>query len=132
MITEILHLALLVRDYDEAKHFYCGKLGFTVEEDTEQASGKRWVRLRPPGGGRGSELLLSKAVGDDQERLVGNQAGGRVLLFLRTDDFDADFEDLREKGVEFSEGPVSQPYGKVAIFRDLYGNRIDLIGPWPN
>ncbi len=90
--------------------------------------GKRWVRLTAPGN-LGSELLLSKAVGDGQRSRVGDQAGGRVLFFLHTDAFDADYASFRAKGIEFTEGPFDAAYGKVAVFKDLYGNRIDLIQP---
>lgn len=126
MITELLHTALIVREYEEAKLFYCEKLGFVVVEDTLLPSGKRWVRLRPAGG-RGSEILLSRAVDGKQRASIGNQTGGRVLFFMRTDDFDADYARLRSCGVEFTEGPLDAPHGRVAVFKDLYGNRIDLI-----
>jgi catechol 2,3-dioxygenase-like lactoylglutathione lyase family enzyme len=127
MITGVAQLALLVRDYDEALAFYCGKLGFVIVEDTPLGE-KRWVRLQAPGG-QGSQILLSRA-GDDQQRVaVGNQAGGRVLFFLHTDDLEADFARLRSIGVEFTESPRNETYGKVAVFKDLYGNRIDLIEP---
>jgi len=128
MIVGIAQIALLVRDYDEAKAFYGGILGFSVVEDTAMPEGKRWVRLRAPGK-MGSELLLSKAADDAQRACVGKQAGGRVLFFLNTDDFDADHAAFLATGVEFVEGPFVRPYGKVAIFKDLYGNRIDLIEP---
>ena len=128
MITGISQIALLVREYDEAKAFYCGALGFTVVEDTALPDGKRWVRLRTPGRG-GSELLLSRAADEKQSAAVGNQAGGRVLFFLHTNDFDGDQKAFSAKGVEFVEGPFERPYGKVAVFKDLYGNRIDLIEP---
>jgi catechol 2,3-dioxygenase-like lactoylglutathione lyase family enzyme len=127
MITGIAHTALVVREYEEAMEFYCGKLGFVVTEDTELGN-KRWVRLKAPGG-TGSEILLSRAVNDQQRAAIGNQAGGRVLFFLHTDAFDADYAKFRSLGVEFTEGPFEQPYGKVAVFKDLYGNRIDLIEP---
>jgi len=127
MITSIVHTALLVREYDEAKKFYCDVLGFKVTEDTQLES-KRWVRLRAPGGG-GSEILLSRAVDDKQRAAVGNQTGGRVLFFMHTDDFEGDYALLRSRGVEFTEGPWDHDYGHVAVFKDLYGNRIDLIEP---
>lgn len=125
MILGIAHTALLVRDYEEALAFYCGKLGFTVVEDT-QLPKKRWVRIKPPGK-RGSEILLSRAVDEKQLAAVGNQAGGRVLFFFHTDDFDADYRRLVDLGVEFIERPLHATYGKVGVFKDLYGNRIDLI-----
>ena len=127
MILGIVHTALIVRDYDEAKRFYCEKLGFVVVEDT-QLENKRWVRLRAHGG-KGSEILLSKAVDDRQRACIGNQTGGRVLFFLHTDNLDSDYEKLTSLGVEFIEGPVKRSYGRVAVFKDLYGNRIDLIEP---
>lgn len=127
MITGIAHTALLVREYEEAIDFYCGTLGFKVVEDTRLAK-KRWVRLAAPGGG-GSEILLSRAVDDKQRAAVGNQTGGRVLFFFHTDDFDGDYARLKSRGVTFHEGPWDHAYGKVAVFKDLYGNRIDLIEP---
>lgn len=127
MITKVALTALLVREYDEAKEFYCHKLGFIVAEDT-QVDGKRWVRLQAPGK-QGAEILLSKATDERQLACVGNQAGGRVLLFLHSDNFDEDYENFQTLGVVFSEGPFIQPYGKVAVLKDLYGNRIDLIEP---
>ena len=126
MITDVALTALLVREYDEAKDFYCGILGFKVEEDAPMPGGKRWVRLKAPGGG-GSQLLLSRAVDDKQKAAVGNQTGGRVLFFLHTDDFDGDHRSFASKGVQFVEGPRREAYGKVGVFKDLYGNRIDLI-----
>jgi len=127
MITGIAQTALIVREYEEAIEFYCGKLGFIVAEDT-QLEKKRWVRLRAPGG-KGSEILLSKAVDDKQHAAVGNQTGGRVLFFLHTDNFDADYARFKSSGIEFTEGPSEAAHGKVAVFKDLYGNRIDLIRP---
>ena len=127
MITGIVHTALVVRDYEEAMAFYCGKLGFMVVEDTPLEN-KRWIRLKAPGG-QGSEILLSKAVDEKQRTSVGNQTGGRVLFFFQTDDFDSDYEKFRSLGVNFTEGPWEDSYGKVAVFKDLYGNRIDLIEP---
>ncbi len=126
MILGIIHTALIVREYEEAKVFYCEKLGFRLLEDSPHPSGKRWVRLGAPGG-RGSEILLSRAVDDRQRSSVGNQTGGRVLFFLQTDSFDADYARMRDQGVEFTEGPFDAEYGRVAVLKDLYGNRIDLI-----
>lgn len=117
--------ALVVREYDEAVEFYRRALGFTLVEDTPLPGGKRWVRLRAPGGG--SDLLLSRAADERQRAAVGNQTGGRVLFFLHTEDFAADYERLRSLGVEFTEGPRDEPFGRVGVFLDLYGNRIDLI-----
>lgn len=130
MIQKIAHTALVVRDYEEAIQFYCGILGFQVVEDTPLKE-KRWVRLATPGK-EGSEILLSKAVNGEQQAAIGKQAGGRVLFFMHTDDFDADYQMLQSKGVEFTEGPFDHQYGKVAVFKDLYGNRIDLIEPKRN
>jgi catechol 2,3-dioxygenase-like lactoylglutathione lyase family enzyme len=127
MITGIACISLIIREYEEAMDFYCGKLGFIVAEDT-QLENKRWVRLQAPGG-KGSEILLSKAVGDKQRAAVGNQTGGRVLFFLHTDNFDFDYAKFQSLGIEFTEGPSEHDYGKVAVFKDLYGNRIDLIEP---
>jgi catechol 2,3-dioxygenase-like lactoylglutathione lyase family enzyme len=130
VIIEIIHTALLVREYDEAKEFYCGKLGFKVVEDTLLPGGKRWVRLKPPGG-QGSEILLSRAIDDKQRDNVGNQTGGRVLFYFHTDNFESDYRRLLDFGIEFTEGPWDDSYGRVAVFKDLYGNRIDLIQPPP-
>ena len=123
MIAGIAHTALVVREYEEAIDFYCGKLGFIVVEDA-QLKNKRWIRLRAPGR-KGSEILLSRAVDDKQRASIGNQTGGRVLFFLHTDDFDSDYARFRAAGIEFTEGPWEESYGKVAVFKDLYGNRID-------
>lgn len=127
MITKIAHTALVVRDYEQAMKFYCSKLGFVLAEDT-QLENKRWIRLKAPGG-KGSEILLSKAIDDRQRAAIGNQTGGRVLFFFHTDDFDADYAKFKSLGIEFTEGPWQADYGKVAVFKDLYGNRIDLIQP---
>jgi catechol 2,3-dioxygenase-like lactoylglutathione lyase family enzyme len=127
LITGVVHTALIVRDYEEAIDFYCGKLGFIVAEDTPMQN-KRWIRLRAPGG-KGAEILLSKAANEKQQACIGNQTGGRVLFFFHTNDFDTDYERFRSSGIEFVEGPVQAAYGKVGVFKDLYGNRIDLIQP---
>jgi catechol 2,3-dioxygenase-like lactoylglutathione lyase family enzyme len=118
-------LALVVRDYDEAIAFYAGVLGFELLEDTSLGGDKRWVRVRAPGGG---ELLLARAVTDDQRARVGNQTGDRVFLFVETDDFEADHARLLARGVRFLEAPRRESYGTVAVFVDLYGNKFDLIG----
>ena len=118
--------ALLVRDYDEAIAFYVGKLGFEVVEDTDQGGGKRWVVVRPKGSQAG--LLLAKGVGD-QAQMVGRQGAGRVWLFLETDDFARDHQAMTAAGVRFGAEPRHEPYGSVAVFEDLYGNRWDLIEP---
>ena len=128
MISGVAHTALLVDDYERAREFYCGKLGFVVVEDTLLPGGKRWIRLRAPGA-QGSEILLSRAVDNGQRAAIGNQTGGRVLFFLHTDDFERDYASFRSKGIEFTEGPWDRSYGRVAVFKDLYGNRIDLIQP---
>ncbi|MFL5298582.1 MAG: VOC family protein [Phenylobacterium sp.] len=118
---------LLVRDYDDALDFYVGRLGFELVEDTELDRSKRWVVVRPKGGDAG--LLLAKADGAVQAARVGDQAGGRVMLFLETDDFERDHTRMRRAGVRFVEAPRHEPYGVVAVFEDLYGNRWDLIQP---
>lgn len=121
-----LHLiALVIRDYDEAIAYYCTRLGFDLVEDTDLGGGKRWVRVRP--GPHGSQLLLAKAATDEQASVIGRQAGGRVFLFLETDDFDRDHARLAAAGVTFIEAPRHEPYGKVCVFEDVYGNRWDLI-----
>jgi catechol 2,3-dioxygenase-like lactoylglutathione lyase family enzyme len=124
----IEHVALLVREYDEAIAFFTEKLRFTVREDTVIDSGKRWVLVCPPGS-TGTSLLLARASTEEQSRLVGNQGAGRVFLFLRTDDFRRDYEGMRERGVVFLENPRTEAYGSVAVFQDLYGNKWDLLGP---
>jgi len=118
--------ALLVRDYDEAIDFYVRKVGFDLAEDTDMGDGKRWVVVRPPGSE--AALLLAQATGD-QARAVGDQAAGRVFLFLETDDFARDQGRMVAGGVRFLEAPRHEPYGTVAVFEDLYGNRWDLIQP---
>jgi catechol 2,3-dioxygenase-like lactoylglutathione lyase family enzyme len=120
-------VSLLVRDYDEAIQFYVGKLGFAVVEDTYVAAqDKRWVVVAPPES-KGAQLLLAKAVGDEQTSRIGNQSGGRVFLFLYTQDFDRDFHALKAKGIEFVREPKAEGYGTVAVFKDLYGNLWDLM-----
>jgi catechol 2,3-dioxygenase-like lactoylglutathione lyase family enzyme len=127
MTLRISLTTLVVRDYDEAIDFYVGKLGFDLAEDTDQGGGKRWVVVRPYGAETG--LLLAKAASPDQLARVGDPGGGRVMLFLRTDDFDADHARMLAAGVTFLEAPRREPYGAVAVFQDLYGNRWDLIEP---
>jgi catechol 2,3-dioxygenase-like lactoylglutathione lyase family enzyme len=122
-------VALVVRDYDEAIDFYVGTLGFTLVEDTTiQGQDKRWVTVAPPGS-TGSRLLLARAVDNEQLWRVGNQTGGRVFLFLNTDDFWRDFNAYKAKGVVFVREPKVESYGTVAVFRDLYGNLWDLLQP---
>ena len=123
----IAHVAFLVRDYDEAVAWFTGKLGFTLLEDTAMGPGKRWVLVAPPG--PGASLLLARAVGEEQAAAVGKQGGGRVFLFLQTDDFSRDYARMRSGGVRFLEEPRAESYGTVAVFEDLYGNKWDLLGP---
>ncbi|HSX56916.1 MAG TPA: VOC family protein [Sphingomonas sp.] len=128
-MPRLAHVALVVRDYDEALAFYLGKLGFELVEDSYQPEqDKRWVTIRPPGAsGDAATLLLARAATPEQERFIGDQAGGRVFLFLATDDFDRDHAAYAAAGVEFVRPPARYDYGKVAVFLDLYGNRWDLI-----
>jgi catechol 2,3-dioxygenase-like lactoylglutathione lyase family enzyme len=123
----ISQCALVVRDYDEAIAFFTRALGFALLEDTALGSGKRWVRVAPPGA-QGGALLLARAATPEQERSIGNQSGGRVFLFLETDDFERDYASMRAEGVRFTEEPRREEYGTVAVFLDLYGNKWDLIG----
>jgi catechol 2,3-dioxygenase-like lactoylglutathione lyase family enzyme len=124
----LAHVAVVVRDYDEALAYYRGVLGFHVIEDTALGNGKRWVLVAPPGG-RGASLLLAKAATAEQASRVGNQTGGRVFLFLHTDDFERDYREMQARGVQFVEPPRHEAYGTVAVFADLYGNRWDLVEP---
>jgi catechol 2,3-dioxygenase-like lactoylglutathione lyase family enzyme len=123
------HVALIVSDYDEAVAWFTDRLGFTVVADQYQPEqDKRWVLVAPPGAGEGSTtVLLARAATPEQEKFIGNQAGGRVFLFLRTDDFARDYEAMRSKGVRFVRTPKQAPYGTVAVFEDLYGNLWDLV-----
>ena len=129
MTQSLAHVALIVRDYDEAIAWFTGKLGFTVVADEPQpGQDKRWVLIAPPGAAdHATTLLLARAASPGQAAFVGNQAGGRVFLFLQTDDFARDHAAMLANGVEFVRAPVEQAYGKVAVFLDLYGNRWDLI-----
>lgn len=126
MPSRISALALVVPDYDAAIAFYVGALGFRLTEDIDQGR-KRWVTVEPPGGG--TQLVLARAEGPDQTAAIGNQAGGRVFLFLETDDFARDHTAMLAAGVTFEEPPRHEPYGTVAVWRDPFGNRWDLIGP---
>jgi catechol 2,3-dioxygenase-like lactoylglutathione lyase family enzyme len=127
MKQSIIHVALVVRDYDEAIDLFVGKLNFTLVEDTYQAEqDKRWVVVAPPGSG-GASLLLAKASKPEQEPFVGNQAGGRVFLFLSTDDFWRDYNRMNAGGIKFIREPKHAEYGTVAVFEDLYGNLWDLV-----
>ena len=123
-------VSLLVRDYDEALDFFVRRLGFELVEDTYiPLQDKRWVVVAPPGGAGGSQLLLARASTPEQISRVGSQTGGRVFLFLNTDDFWRDYERYRDQGIEFVRQPNEEPFGTVAVFRDLYGNLWDLVGP---
>ncbi|MBS1920714.1 MAG: VOC family protein [Bacteroidetes bacterium] len=126
MLQQIVLLALVINDYDEAIQFYTKKLGFRLIEDTVLSETKRWVLVRPPGNSECS-LLLAKAAGDEQRSRIGNQTGGRVFLFLKTDDFWRDYNNFLSKGIQFIREPKKEKYGTVAVFQDLYGNLWDLI-----
>ena len=126
-MTEALACVTLeVREYDEAIAYFTGSLGFRLLEDSPRGPQKRWVVVSPPGS-TGASLLLARAATPEQERCVGNQTGGRVGFFLRTDDFPRTYDALRARGVRFVESPRSEPYGQVVVFEDLYGNRWDLL-----
>ena len=125
----LAHISIVVNDYDEAIQFYTQILGFQLIEDTQLTPQKRWVLIKPAGSKNGCALLLAKAANEEQLSRVGNQTGQRVFLFLYTDDFDRDFANYTAKNVEFIRPPVVEPYGKVAVFKDLYGNLWDLIQP---
>ena len=125
MTQQLGLITVLVGDYDEAIAFYAGKLGFALREDTPLAPGKRWVVVAPQNSATG--LLLAKAANERQAEAIGNQSGGRVFLFLQTDDFSRDHAAYLERGVRFIEAPRTEAYGWVAVFEDLYGNRWDLI-----
>jgi len=124
----IAHITVVVRDYDEAIAFYTQQLDFALLEDNVLSDVKRWVRVAPPGS-NGCCLLLAKAADAEQESHIGNQTGGRVFLFLYTDNFERDYSNMKAKGVTFVREPVKEAYGTVAVFRDLYGNLWDLLEP---
>jgi catechol 2,3-dioxygenase-like lactoylglutathione lyase family enzyme len=127
MKQSIIHVALVVRDYDEAIEFFCNKLNFILVEDTYQPEqDKRWVVVKPLGA-TGTSLLLARASKPEQEPFIGNQTGGRVFLFLSTDDFWRDYEAMKSNGIVFVRPPKEASYGTVAVFEDLYGNLWDLI-----
>lgn len=127
MIQSIVHISLVVNDYDEAINFYTKKLKFNLIEDTYQPEqDKRWVVISPPGS-NGTSVLLARASKEEQISFIGNQTGGRVFLFLGTDDFWRDYNDMLSKGIEFIREPKEQDYGTVAVFKDLYGNLWDLV-----
>lgn len=128
MTQTLACVSILVRDYDEALAFYTTALGFDVVEDSARDGGKRWVVVAPPGA-RGTALLLARAATPEQERYVGNQTGGRVFLFLHTDDLWRDYRAMKSRGVTFREEPREEAYGTVVVFQDLYGNKWDLIQP---
>jgi uncharacterized glyoxalase superfamily protein PhnB len=123
---ELAQIALVVKDYDEAIQFYTVKLNFNLIEDTALDEEKRWVLIAPPGN-NGCKLLLAKAKNDKQKSVIGNQTGGRVFLFLHTKTFDADIENLKNKNVKIVREPVTENWGRVCMFEDLYGNLWDLI-----
>ena len=131
MAQNIANLMLVVKDYDEAIAFYTEKLNFELIEDTKLSPQKRWVRVRPPGG-NSCCLLLAKAANPKQIASIGNQTGGRVFLFLNTDNFDRDYQNLLDKNIKIVREPSSEEYGEVCVFADLYGNLWDLIGPPKN
>ena len=126
MAQEIGSVALLVREYDEAISFFVNKLGFMLVEDTDLGGGKRWVLIAPPGSS-GTRLVLARAEGLNQEVAIGRQSGGRVFLFLHTDNFWGDYQAMISKGIEFLEKPREEPYGRVVVWKDLYGNKWDLL-----
>ncbi len=128
MKQQIAHIALVVDDYDDAIRFYTEKLNFILIEDTVLSETKRWVKVAPKNSD-GCCLLLAKAANEEQRSRIGNQTGGRVFLFLNTDDFWRDYKNMQEKGISFVREPVVESYGTVAVFKDLYGNLWDLIGP---
>ena len=129
MKQTIVHVAIVVKDYDEAIDFYVNKLNFTLVEDTYQPEqDKRWVLIEPPGSnGAGTQILLARASKAEQEPFIGNQTGGRVFLFLNTDDFWRDYNTMLDKGITFVREPKVAEYGTVAVFEDLYGNLWDLL-----
>lgn len=128
MSQSLAHLTCLVRDYDEAIAYFAETLKFDILEDTPLGDGKRWVLVRPRGG-IGASLLLAKAATPEQEAFIGKQGGGRVFLFMHTNNFWLEYNDLRSRGVEFLEEPRTETYGTVVVFKDLYGNKWDLLQP---
>lgn len=129
MQQNLAHIAVVVRNYDEAIQYYTTVLGFKLIEDTVLSETKRWVMVQPQGATNGCNLLLARAATPGQEKSIGYQTGGRVFLFLYTDNFNRDFENYTAKGVEFTIPPHVEDYGTVAVFKDLYGNLWDLIEP---
>lgn len=128
MKRRIANITLVVKDYDQAIAYYTQKLGFELLENTELDKSKRWVVVGP-GNTAGTNLLLAKADGKEQQKYIGNQTGGRVFLFLYTDDFGRDYNKMKDQGVDFTESPRMEAYGTVVVFKDLYGNLWDLIQP---
>jgi catechol 2,3-dioxygenase-like lactoylglutathione lyase family enzyme len=128
MMQTLAQVSLVVSDYDEAIQFYTKKLNFSLVEDTVLSESKRWVVIAPPGSS-GCNLLLAKASTEEQQSRVGNQTGGRVFLFLYTDDFKRDYANMTKEGIQFVRGPIEEPYGTVVVFKDLYGNLWDFIQP---
>lgn len=128
MNQKLAHIALLVSDYDEAINFYVNKLNFDLIEDTKLTDKKRWVLIKPKGL-QDFSLLLAKAANNEQQSRIGNQTGGRVFLFLNTDDFERDYNNLLNQNIEIIREPKEETYGKVLVFKDLYGNLWDLIEP---
>ncbi|HEX9893351.1 MAG TPA: VOC family protein [Gemmatimonadales bacterium] len=128
MTRSLGHVTLLVRDYDEAIRYFTAQLGFALLADIPQGGEKRWILVGPPQS-RGASLLLARATTPEQTACIGNQTGGRVFLFLHTDDFSADYLAMKSRGVEFVEEPRQEAYGTVVVFEDLYGNRWDLVQP---
>jgi len=131
MAQTLAQITLMVRDYDEAIAFLAQKLGFLLLEDSLMPDGKRWVVLKP-NGSSSTTLLLAKAATPEQQNAIGNQAGGRVFLFLHTDDFWRDYHAMQSRGIKFLEAPREEPYGTVAVFEDLYSNKWDLLMPATN
>ena len=122
----ISNIALVVENYDDAIEFYTQKLNFELVENTDLGGGKRWVQISPPNA-EGTNILLAKASNEQQQQSIGNQAGGRVFLFLQTNDFSRDYEHMKSQGVEFTEQPRVEEYGTVVVFKDLYGTKWDLL-----
>ncbi|MEZ9103521.1 VOC family protein [Vibrio cyclitrophicus] len=123
---QIGNIALVVENYDDAIKFYTKKLQFTLVEDTDLGGGKRWVQVSPPNS-NGTNLLIAQASNEEQKKAIGNQTGGRVFLFLQTNDFWRDYELMKAKGVVFNEEPREEAYGTVVVFQDLYGTKWDLL-----
>ncbi|NBO57917.1 MAG: VOC family protein [Chitinophagia bacterium] len=129
MNQQLGQISLLVKEYDEAIEYYTNILGFELIEDTKLSDAKRWVVIKPRGSGAGCQILLAKASTSEQINCIGNQTGGRVFLFLYTDDFMRDYNNYTSRGVEFIRPIQHEPYGTVSVFKDIYGNLWDLIGP---